>query len=107
MIRFSDFAEKTTPIMDGRKVSLDDIIEKEGKGGKEIIVLNYRIKNTKYDDAKNPKCVTVQFAYPEKDTEHFVFFSGSTVLMEQLEKYKEKLPFATIVKRIGKYYTFS
>ena len=107
MNRFSDFAEQTNPLMDGRKMSLDDIIEKDGRGGKEIVVLSFRIKNSKYDDAKNPRCLTVQFAFPDKKDEHFIFFSGSGVLMEQLETYKEKLPFTTIVKRVGKYYTFS
>jgi hypothetical protein len=107
MNRFSDFAEKASPLMDGRKMSLDDIIEKDGRGGKEIIVLGFRIKNSKYDDAKNPRCLTVQFAFPEKENERFIFFSGSSVLMEQLETYKEKLPFTTTVKRVGKYYTFS
>ena len=107
MNRFSDFAEQTNPLMDGRKMSLEDIIDKDGKGGKEIVVLNFRIKNSKYDDAKNPHCLTVQFSFPEKEKEHYIFFSGSSVLMEQLEKHKEKLPFLTVVKRVGKYYTFS
>jgi len=107
MNKFSDFAEKANPLMDGRKMSLDDIIDKDGRGGKEIIVLNFRIKNTKYDDAKNPRCLTVQFAFPEKENEHYVFFSGSSVLMEQLENHKDMLPFTTVIKRVGKYYTFS
>jgi hypothetical protein len=107
MNRFSDFAEQTNPIMDGRKIALDDIIEKDGRGGREIVVLNFRIKNTKYDDAKNPRCLTVQFAFSEKEDEHHVFFSGSSVLMEQLEKYQNQIPFTTKIKRVGKYYTFS
>jgi len=107
MNKFSDFAEKANPLLDGRKMSLDDIIDKDGKGGKEIVILNFRIRNSKYDDAKNPRCLTVQFAFPEKENEHYIFFSGSSVLMEQLETHKEKLPFITVVKRVGKYYTFS
>jgi hypothetical protein len=100
--KFSDFADTTAvPIMDGRKVSLDDILNKE------IVVLRYKIKKSKFTDAKNPECLTVQFAYPEKEAEHFVFFSGSAVLMEQLEKYNEKLPFTAVIKKIGKYFTFS
>jgi hypothetical protein len=106
MNRFSDFAEKVNPIMDGKKISLDNIIEKDGRGGKEIVILNFRIKNTKYNDAKNPRCLTCQFTFPG-DQERHIFFSGSSVLMDQLETYKEKLPFTTIVKRVGKYYTFS
>jgi len=102
MNKFSEFADTTvSPIMDGKKVPLDDILEKE------ISVLRYRIKKTKYAEAKNPDCLTVQFAYPEDADTHFVFFSGSSVLMQQLEKYKEKLPFTATIKKIGKYFTFT
>jgi hypothetical protein len=38
---------------------------------------------------------------------HFVSFSGSTVLMEPLETYKEKIPFSATIKKVGKYFTFS
>ena len=107
MKKFSDFAEKANPIMDGRKIPLDDILDKDGRGGKEVILLNFRISNSKYDDAKNPRCLTVQFAFPGKEDEHYVFFSGSSVLMEQIEAHKDKLTFSTIVKRVGKYFTFS
>jgi hypothetical protein len=102
MNKFSDFADTSvSPIMDGRKIALDEIL------GKEINVLKYRIKNTKYADAKNPQCLTVQFVFPETPDEHRVFFSGSSVLMRQLEDYKDKLPFTSIIKRVGKYFTFS
>jgi hypothetical protein len=87
--------------MDGKKITLDDILDKE------IVVLRYRIKKTKFSEAKNPDCLTVQFTYPENEDAHFVFFTGSSVLMQQLEKYKEKLPFAATIKKIGKYFTFS
>jgi len=102
MNKFSEFADTTvSPIMDGKKLSLDDILDKE------IVVLRYRVKKTKYAEAKNPDCLTVQFAYPENENTHFVFFSGSSVLMQQLEKYKDKLPFTATIKKIGKYFTFT
>jgi hypothetical protein len=102
MNKFSEFADTAaTPIMDGRKIALDDILNKE------IVVLRYKVKKSKFTDAKNPECLTVQFAYTEKEAEHFVFFSGSSVLMEQLEKYKDKIPFTATIKKIGKYFTFS
>ncbi|MDR2475419.1 MAG: hypothetical protein LBD45_06135 [Bacteroidales bacterium] len=102
MQKFSEFADTSiSPVMDGKKVSLDEILEKE------INVLRYRIKKTKYSEAKNPDCLTVQFSYPENEEAHFVFFSGSSVLMQQLEKYKDKLPFSAIIKKVGKYFTFS
>jgi hypothetical protein len=102
MNKFSDFADTTvSPVMDGKKMPLDDILDKE------IIVLRYRIKKSKFSEAKNPDCLTVQFAFPEKEDEHFVFFSGSGVLMQQLDKYKDKLPFSSSIKKVGKYFTFS
>jgi len=102
MNKFSDFADTSiSPIMDGKKLSLDDILDKE------ILVLRYRIKKSKYSEAKNPDCLTVQFSYPENEAVHYVFFSGSSVLMQQLEKYKDKLPFAATIKKVGKYFTFS
>ena len=102
MNKFSDFADTSiSPVMDGKKLSLDDILDKE------ILVLRYRIKKSKFSEAKNPDCLTVRFAYPENEQAHFVFFSGSSVLMQQLEKYQDKLPFSATIKKIGKYYTFS
>jgi hypothetical protein len=102
MNKFSEFADTSiSPVMDGKKIALDDILDKE------IMVLRYRIKKTKFSEAKNPDCLTVQFAYPEDENNRFVFFSGSSVLMQQLEKYKDKLPFTATIKKVGKYFTFS
>jgi len=102
MNKFSDFADTSmSPIMDGKKMTVDDVLDKE------IIVLRYRIKKTKFSEAKNPDCLTVQFAYPDDENVHFVFFSGSSVLMQQLEKYKDKIPFTATIKKVGKYFTFS
>jgi hypothetical protein len=102
MNKFSEFADTSlSPIMDGRKMSLDEILDKE------ILVLRYRVKQSKFKEAKNPDCLTVQFAYPESENTHFVFFSGSSVLMQQLEKYKDKLPFSATIKKVGKYFTFT
>lgn len=102
MNKFSEFADTSiSPVMDGKKISLDEILDKE------ILVLRYRIKKTKFSEAKNPDCLTVQFAYPDNENTHYVFFSGSSVLMQQLEKYQDKLPFSTTIKKVGKYFTFS
>jgi len=69
MNKFSDFADTTiAPVMDGKKASMEDVI------GREIIVLKYRINDTKYADAKNPQCLTVQFIFYDVQNEHRVFF---------------------------------
>jgi hypothetical protein len=102
MNKFSEFADTSvSPVMDGKKMMLDDVLDKE------IIVLRYRVKKSKYSEAKNPDCLTIQFAYPENENTHFVLFTGSTVLMQQLEQYKDKLPFSATIRKPGKYYTFS
>ena len=102
MNKFSDFADTSvSPIMDGKKMSLDEILDKE------VVVLKYRIKKSKFTEAKNPDCLTVQFAFPSDENTHFVFFSGSSVLMQQLEQYKDKLPFTATIKKVGKYFTFT
>jgi len=102
MNKFSEFADlSVSPVMDGKKVKLDDILDIE------IIILRYRIKKSKFNEAKNSDCLTVQFAHPKDEKTHFVFFSGSGVLMEQIDKYADKLPFTATIKKVGKYFTFS
>lgn len=41
------------------------------------------------------------------DGEKKVVFTNSTVLKDQLERYKEHLPFITTIIKPKKYYTFS
>jgi hypothetical protein len=36
-----------------------------------------------------------------------VVFTGSSVLVEQMEKYGEKVPFIAVIKRVDRYYTMS
>ena len=36
-----------------------------------------------------------------------VFFTGSEVLIDMLEKYKEELPFIATIRKIDRYYTLS
>jgi len=43
----------------------------------------------------------------EIDNEKHIFFTGSKVLIDQVKKYKDEMPFLTIIKKINKYYTFT
>ena len=36
-----------------------------------------------------------------------IFFTGSGVVISMLEKYEDKIPFITTVKKIDKYYTLT
>jgi len=95
--RFSDFSEEYIPL-EGDKVKIDSILNQE------ILVTGHKVKESKYAKENNNKCLTVQF---EIDGHKRIFFTGSNVLMDQIEKYAGEIPFLATVKKIDKYYTFS
>jgi len=96
--KFSDFAQEPGPL-DGPKVKIDDLLNKE------IEILTYRLAESRYSKNSSGKYATVQFS--GNDGVKQVFFSGSDILIEQLEKYQSELPFVVIIKKINRYYTFS
>ena len=98
MQKFSDFASEEEHLT-GDKVALKSLFDKE------IIVTAFKIRDSKFKD-KYSKYVAVQF-YEESDTTKRIFFTGSAVIMNLLEKYKDKLPFMTTIKKINKYYSFT
>jgi len=94
--RFRD-VYKGAPTLDGKKKKIEEII------GKPIFVLAYRVKKSKYAD-KSGDCLTIQYEF---EGERYVSFSGSVVLLKQLEECKDELPLeATIekVQRDGRYF---
>jgi len=95
--RFSDFAEEDGPL-EGDKVKIETILNQE------ILILGYKVKKSKYKKENSEQCLTVQF---EIDGHKRIFFTGSNVLMDQIEKYAGEIPFLATVKKIDKYYTFS
>ena len=95
MKRFSDFAKNSNAIT-GEKVKIDDVI------GKEIVVTQYKISDSKYK--VGTKLLTLQFTL---NTEERIVFTGSNVLIEQIEKYKTEIPFIATIKKVDKFYTFS
>lgn len=95
--RFSDFATDDRPLA-GEKVKIDSILNQE------ILVTGYRLTESKFGKSNSPKCLTVQF---EREGEQHVFFTGSAVLISQLEKYNQELPFLTAVRKIERYYTLT
>lgn len=98
--RFCDFAQEEGPL-DGDKVQIDLVLNQE------IVVTGYKIKRSKYSGKNvSGKYLTVQFMYPERDQKR-VFFTGSDVLISQIEKYASEIPFLTVVKKIDRYYTFT
>ena len=95
--RFNDFARESKPL-EGSKVKIDDIINRE------IKVTDYKIRDSKYEKKNCEKCLTLQF---EIEGIKHVLFTGSNVLIDQIEKYKSEIPFLTTLKKIDRYYTFT
>lgn len=99
MKKFSDFSSEGD-VFDGEKVKLATLLDKE------ICILQYKIRRSKYQD-KHENYAIVQFTDTDENGEHKIFFTGSGVVMEQLEKYEGELPFQTTLKKIDKYLTLS
>jgi hypothetical protein len=99
-LRFSDFAEGEGPL-DGKKVKIEDVLNLE------ILLLAYRMKESKYQKTSASDCLTLQFEYPDKPGEKYILFTGSSVLTDQIKKYEDKLPFFTTIKKIDRYFTLS
>lgn len=97
--KFSDFAIGEAAL-DGDKSRIDDLINKE------IVITSYRVQDSKFSKNKSGKYITVQFKYAI-DGSPYIFFTGSDVIIDQLGKYKEQLPFVTTIKKINRYYTLS
>ena len=91
---FSDFAE-TRNLMAGKKAHMEQILNKP------IIIRQYKVIPSKKN---SEKCLHLQF---EMESELHILFTGSAVLIDQCEKYADKMPFQTKVIKIDKYFTFS
>jgi hypothetical protein len=92
--RFSDFAREEKPL-DGNKMRIDDLLNQE------ILIIGYNLSRSKYQDTNY---VTIQF---ERDGNHYVVFTGSQVVADQIEKYSENIPFYATIRKINKYYTLT
>lgn len=93
--KFSDFAEESK-VFDGDKKRIEDILNQE------ILILDFKVKVSK--KKQDTLYVTIQFKVGEI---YYIVFTGSGVLMNQLEKYKDSIPFYTTIKKIDRYYTFT
>ena len=93
--RFSDFAEETK-VFDGDKKKIEDVLNQE------ILIVDFKVKNSKHKQGS--LYATIQFKIGDIN---YIVFTGSGVLIDQLEKYKDSIPFYTTVKKIDRYYTFT
>jgi len=95
--RFSDFATEPT-VLDGDKIKLDSILNQE------IEIVGYRIGDSNYSKNKSGKYLTLQIKIEQ---EVKILFTGSDVLIKQIEKYVNEIPFLATIKKINRYYTLS
>ena len=92
---FSEFADDTYALTGERKEIADVLNTK-------ILITGYRISRSKYKEGE--EYLTIQY---KNDNEEYITHSGSTVLMNQIRKYKEKIPFYTTIKQISNYYAMT
>lgn len=92
---FSDFAKDKLP-MPGDKKRLGEILNKE------ILVTDFRVTKSKQRDGE--KCLQMQFVM---NSNVYVLFTGSSVLIDQIQSAKDKIPFKTAVVKVDKYFSFS
>lgn len=97
--RFSDFADEPTSL-EGDKLRLDDILNQE------IIVCAFNLKKSKYSKNDSGKYLTLQFKI-SGNTDKNIVFTGSDILINQIEKYEDNIPFMATIKRVNRYYTFT
>lgn len=97
--KFSDFAQERA-VLDGPKLPIDDVTNRE------IEITGYKIAKSKYGKNASGMCLTLQFSFVGSEDKN-VIFTGSDVLIEQMERYGDEVPFQTTIKKIDKYYTLA
>lgn len=92
--KFSEFATDETAL-DGEKKKLSEILNQE------IVVTGQMItQSTK----NNGECLKLQYRL---NSNLYVTFTGSKVLIKQVKKYKDQIPFVATIKQVGMYYAFT
>ena len=94
-LHFNDFAEEEYSL-EGKKRTMEEILNTE------ILVIRYKIKESKHYKDRN--YLTIQF---ENGGSKYIAFTSSEVLTNQIEKYEEKLPFYTTIRKVNNYYTMT
>lgn len=97
MKRFADFNTDVKPL-DGEKIKIDDILNIE------VNVIGYNIRKSKYGKNASGKCLALQI---ETAQQRRIVFTGSDVLIGQLEHYGDQIPFLATIRKIDRYYTLS
>ncbi len=97
MKRFSDFATDQVAL-DGDKVKLDEILNEP------VVIIGYRIRKSRFSKNESGEYLTLQFT---REGKTWIVFTGSDVLIEQIKKYAQEIPFETSIRKINRYYVFT
>lgn len=100
VVNFADLIQHKN--LDGDRKRLDEVV------GKEIVITGFRISKSKYTD----QYTVIQFYFANDETEtRYVYFTGSTVITDQIAQIGEKLEegqyVKTVLKKIGKYHSLT
>jgi len=85
--------------LDWQVVLVGSNANNSGKAG--VFSLNANKKESKLKDGDY---LTLQIS--KNDKKH-VIFTGSHVLIDQIKKYKDEIPFLTTIRKINKYYSLT
>lgn len=98
--KFSDFSiEVPENKFSGDKIKIAKLLNKK------IIVLNYRITDSKFNETGLKKRLDIQL---EISGEKHILFTGSKVLTEMIEQVaKDCFPFETMITKEGEAYQFN
>lgn len=97
MKKFADFAQEEVAL-DGDKMRLDDVVNQP------IMITGFKIRSSRFSKNKSGQYLNLQF---EQNGERHVCFTGSDVLIDQLNKYGNEIPFEATIKKINRYYTLT
>jgi len=95
--RFADFSQEEVALY-GDKTRIDSIVNQE------VVVTGYRIRKSRFSKNTSGDYLTLQI---EIDGTMYVCFTGSDVLIDQMKKYCEEIPFTATIKKINQYYTLT
>lgn len=98
--KFSEFAKEDRRL-EGPKKRIDEVLNLE------ILILGYKIGKSRYKDKNKNEDTNYLSLQIEIGGEKFVVFTGSQVLIEQVKKYEDKMPFLAKIVKIDKYYSLS
>ena len=93
--RFSVFARDKLPMV-GDKVRLGEILNKD------IVVTDFRVIKSKHREGG--ECLQLQILV---DSRVCIVFSGSGVLIHQIQSAANEIPFAAQITKVDKYFSFA